>query len=154
MSAAGAAASPAPRDMSAAPAAAPPRPANTAPASATLVLCPTTRPVARKPAALPRSRGGADPISALLFGAWKSAWPKPITRSLHTISHTVLSARSVPRRISPTQAMSRPTEARKRVLPVLSATRPLIGATTAMVRGSGVRSSPAVMVGNPRSCSR
>ena len=41
-----------------------------------------------------------------------------------------------------------PAEARKRVLPVLSATRPLIGATTAMVRGSGVRSSPAVMVGS------
>src|SRR5579871_31198 len=50
------------------PASAPPRLVKIAPARATLMLCPTTRPVARKPEAMPCCPRGAAPISALLLG--------------------------------------------------------------------------------------
>ena len=51
-----------------APAVEPPRATKMAPAKSTLTLWPTTRPVARNPAALPCWPRGAAPISALLFG--------------------------------------------------------------------------------------
>ena len=53
------------------PAAAPPRLTKMAPASATLKLCPTVRPVARIPDAAPCSLGGAVPMIALVFGVWR-----------------------------------------------------------------------------------
>lgn len=55
----------------------PPRPAKMAPASATLRLWPTTRPVASRPEASPCLPGGTAFISARAFGVWNMPWPTP-----------------------------------------------------------------------------
>src|ERR1700686_800987 len=74
------------------PAADPPRLAKMAPASATLTLCPTTRPVARKPEALPWWPRGAAPINALLLGDWNKACPAPVKTKRQIISNVELCA--------------------------------------------------------------
>ena len=141
------------REASAAPAAAPPRLEKIAPASATLKLCPTTRPVARKPDALPCCSLGAEPRSALLLGDWNIACPSPVTTRRQMISQTELCALSWLMRTSPRQASARPPAASQRV-PKRSASVPLSGAKIAIVSGRGVRSSPACSVLKPRRSSR
>src|SRR5215469_14950452 len=106
------------------PAAAPPNQTKMAPARATLRLCPTTRPVARKPEALPCRERGTAPRRALLFGDWNMACPAPMTIKRHTISQTELWASNWLIRRSPRQAIANPPAASQRV-PIRSARAPL-----------------------------
>src|SRR6266478_6144849 len=97
---------------SARPAEAPPRPAKMAPASATLRLWPTTRPVASRPEASPCLPGGTAFISAREFGVWNMPWPTPV-RTRHPMTSTrVLPCRAAPGRADPrTRAPAHPPRA-------------------------------------------
>jgi hypothetical protein len=57
-----------------------------APATATLEAWPRTRTVARKLEAIPNRGGGTAPMTALLFGGWNRACPKPVTAKGQTMS--------------------------------------------------------------------
>src|SRR6266478_2965613 len=138
---------------SARPAEAPPRPAKMAPASATLRLWPTTRPVASRPEASPCLPGGTAFISAREFGVWNMPWPTLVRTRYPVTSTRVLPASSRARKSRPTHASASPPAASQRE-PMRSASEPLTGATTAMVRGRGVRSRPDFSTEKPRSSSK
>src|SRR6266850_812401 len=121
---------------SARPAEAPPRPAKMAPASATLRLWPTTRPVASRPEASPCLPGGTAFISARAFGVWNMPWPTPVSTRHPMTAPRGLPASSRAKKSRPRHATDSPPAASQRE-PMRSASEPLTGATTAMVKGEG-----------------
>ncbi len=124
------------------PACAPPSDVKMAPASATLNPWPTTRTVARKPEAIPKRFMGTEPMIALLFGAWKSACPKPAITSGQAMSNRDECCVRWPRNQRAAEAIANPIELSTRE-PNRSESQPLKGATTEMVRGTAVIIRPA-----------
>ena len=109
--------------------------------SAAPVVCPTSRAVASMPLAEPLRSGGAEAISMLLLGDWKRPKPAPQSTSRQTMSPFDGCSGSQASSTSPT-AMAVSPSPPSRPAWMRSTRMPATGATTMMMAGQAVISSP------------